>query len=143
MALIPESEAEFLDEEVEVSEAAEEEIAPARTWEIDFVNGRIGGFVDDEAALRQFIRKALLTERDKYAVYSDDYGCELQTLIGENVTDDLLDSEIPRMVSEALIYDDRIDDVQTEFRREGEKLYITAIVIPAHRDVEIVEEVEI
>lgn len=141
MALTPENEAELLDEVVAELEMLE--IAPSRTWAIDFENGTIGGFIDEDEALRQFVRKAILTERSKYVIYSDDYGNELHSLIGQDVTPALLDSEIPRMVYEALAYDDRIEDVQTEYTRDGDQLFITVTVIPANRDVVITEEVAI
>lgn len=143
MALIPESEAEFLDEEFEAIESETAELEPTKTWLLDFENGRIGGFIDEDAALRQFIRKAIMTERSKYAIYSDDYGSELNELIGADMTEALLESEVPRMVYETLAYDDRIDDVQVEFERRGDQLFITATVFPANKDVAITEEVAI
>ncbi|WP_251025044.1 DUF2634 domain-containing protein [Bacillus sp. ISL-57] len=110
----------------------------------NFETGTIGKFIDEGEALRQYIRKAILTERSRFAIYSDDYGCELNELIGDDVvTEDLLDAEIPRIVYEALAYDERIDDVQTTFTREGDKLFLSVTVVPADNDVEITEEVEV
>lgn len=143
MALIPENFTEFLDEAIVTDTEETVEIAPTKTWAIDFENGTIGGTIDEEAALRQFIRKAILTERSKYAIYSDDYGCELNELIGEDITPALIETEIPRMVYEALAYDDRIDDVQTTFTREGDKLFLTVTVFPVDKDVAITEEVTV
>lgn len=144
MAFTPENETEFLDE-VAAAEAVEtQEVAPSKTWALDFATGRIGSNIDGDQALRQFIIKTIMTERSRYVIYTDDYGCELRDLIGADYTPALLDSEIPRMVTEALIYDDRIDDVaEVAYRREGDRLYISARVIPADSDVAITEEVEI
>lgn len=140
MALIPENYSEILDEQ----EEAEVVVEPSKTWAINFETGTIGKFIDEDEALRQYIRKAILTERARFAIYSDDYGCELNELIGDDVvTEDLLDAEIPRIVYEALAYDERIDDVQTTFTREGDKLFLSVTVIPADNDVEITEEVEV
>ncbi|MFJ7855305.1 DUF2634 domain-containing protein [Peribacillus frigoritolerans] len=140
MALVPENYSEILDEQ----EEAEVVVEPSKTWAINFETGTIGKFIDGGEALRQYIRKAILTERARFAIYSDDYGCELNELIGDDVvTDDLLDAEIPRIVYEALAYDERIDDVQTTFTREGDKLFLSVTVVPADLDVEITEEVEV
>ena len=144
MAFIPENYSDALDEAILAEEEAEVVVEPSKTWAIDFENGTIGKFVDESEALRQYIRKAILTERARFAIYSDDYGCELSELIGDDdITEDLLDAEVPRIVSEALVYDDRIDDVQTTFTREGDKLFINVTVIPADNDVVITEEVEV
>ena len=142
MALTPES----LDEVIETDTVAEddEEVAPSKTWAIDFENGTIGGFVDDDAAIKQFALKALITERSKYGIYSDDYGTELLDLIGEDVTADLLDSEIPRMVEETLIYDDRIDSVSNiTLTRDGDKLFISFQLVTVTGEDITTEEVEI
>lgn len=140
MALVPENYSEILDEQ----EEAEVVVEPSKTWAINFETGTIGKFIDEAEALRQYIRKAILTERARFAIYSDDYGCELNELIGDDVvTEDLLDAEIPRIVYEALAYDERIDDVQTTFTREGDKLFLSVTVVPVDIDVEITEEVEV
>ncbi|AXN39859.1 DUF2634 domain-containing protein [Peribacillus butanolivorans] len=144
MAFVPENYSDALDEAILAEEEAEVVVEPSKTWAIDFENGTIGKFIDENEALRQFVRKAILTERARFAIYSDDYGCELNELIGDDdITEDLLDAEVPRIVSEALVYDDRIDDVQTTFTREGDKLFINVTVIPADNDVVITEEVEV
>ena len=109
---------------VEVSPA--ETVMPSRTDHFDFDSGQIRGMIDGEQALRQFVRKALVTERYRYVIYDGQYGNEMFRLIGENVTDELLRAEIPRMIREALIYDDRIADVNSfEFRMEGDRLYVS------------------
>ncbi|MCK1985161.1 MULTISPECIES: DUF2634 domain-containing protein [Peribacillus] len=139
MALTPES---FIPETNE--EETEEITEPSKTWAIDFANGTIGGYIDEELALRQFVIKALLTERSKYAIYSDDYGNELQELVGEDFSPALLDSEIPRMVYEALAYDERIEDIaDIEYTRSGDKLYVSFTVVPVAGVSQFTEEVAI
>ncbi|MBA9027510.1 DUF2634 domain-containing protein [Peribacillus huizhouensis] len=115
---------------------------PSKTWSIDFENGSIGGFIDNETALIQFARKAIMTERTKYAIYSDNYGCELHGLIGDDVTPALLDAEIPRLIYETLAYDDRISDVvDIEYTREGDALFVSCRIIPTQSDADFVLEV--
>lgn len=100
-------------------------VQPTRTYSLDFDNGEIGGIVDGESAIRQFIRKAVVTARFRFLIYDDEYGCELDDLIGQDLPLPLLEAEIPRVITEALIYDDRVDDVDDFIiYREGDQLYI-------------------
>jgi hypothetical protein len=139
MALTPEE----IDEVTE-PETTEEDVAPSKTWAIDFENGTIGGFIDDEEATKQFAFKALITERSRFPIYSDDYGTELFDLIGDDITAALLDSEIPRMVEETLVYDDRIDGVtEITLTRDGDKLYISFGLVTVTGEEITTEEVEI
>lgn len=138
MALIPEPNQDFLEEFFEAEETVET-IQPTKTYRLNFATGRIGGMVDGEQSLRQFIEKALLTARDRFLIYDDDYGCDIHDLIGENVTDNFLRAEIPRMIREALIYDERIESVENiEYRKEGDSLFVTFDVTAT--DGTIVEE---
>ncbi|MGE6488521.1 DUF2634 domain-containing protein [Paenisporosarcina sp. NPDC076898] len=105
MAIIPEAlatvETEFLD--------ITPTIEPSKTYAL--LNGRIGGNIDGEEAIKQFISKAIRTVRNRFLIYNDEYGSELENLIGANITRELLEEEIPRVVTETLIYDDRIASV--------------------------------
>ncbi|MDR7001554.1 DUF2634 domain-containing protein [Neobacillus niacini] len=140
MALTPEN----IDETVDPETVVDEEVVPSKTWAIDFENGVIGGFIDDDEATKQFALKSLMTERSKYAIYSDDYGTELMDLIGEDATQALLESEIPRMVEETLIYDDRIDSVSDVIlTRDGDKLYISFQLVTVTGEEITTEEVAI
>lgn len=80
---------------------------PSRTYRL--VNGRIAGWIDDLEAIRQAVGKALRTERFTWPIYTDNYGIELRTLIGEDM--DLVMAEIDRLVTEALSVDERIIEV--------------------------------
>ena len=86
-------------------------ISPSKTLSSILRTGKLGGFIDEELAMRQFIEKAVRTARFRHLIYDDEYGCELDDLIGSDVTQELISSEIPRVVKEALIYDDRIESV--------------------------------
>ncbi|MGY3188814.1 DUF2634 domain-containing protein [Lysinibacillus sp. TE18511] len=98
------------DEEIQ-TESVDNFIQPSKTWKIDLENGRIRTFIDDKEAIRQYIRKALMTSRNRYLIYDDFYGEEILDLLGHNLTQQLMDVEIPRLVREAIIYDDRIESV--------------------------------
>ena len=63
-------------------------------------------------ALRIWITKTLLTARYRFPIYSFNYGCEIEDVIGYDIPRVVLESEIPRVIREALIYDERINDIR-------------------------------
>ncbi|MGE7271345.1 DUF2634 domain-containing protein [Brevibacillus panacihumi] len=104
---------------------------PSRTYALNFDTGEVGGMIDGEAAIRQAIRKAIMTARFRYLIYGYEhlYGCGLEDLIGQDLPIELLNAEIPRLISEALLVDDRITDVYNfTITREGDGLYVSFFV---------------
>lgn len=81
---------------------------PTRTYKV--VNGRVAGFIDEQDAMRQAIEKVLLTERFAFDIYSDSYGVEYSDLIGEQI--DLAKAEVERLITEAIIVDDRVLSIE-------------------------------
>lgn len=66
--------------------------------------------------------KALATPRYKHLIYSDNYGSELHTLIGQSLSHEAVESEIRRMAKECLLADDRtanVDNFQFEWIDDG------------------------
>lgn len=109
-------------------------LRPSQTYSFDFDTGLFGEPIDGIAALRQFIRKAIATPRFRYLIYNGQYGCEIEKLIGQDLPLPLLQSEISRLIREALIYDDRIKDVHSfAFLREPESdaIYVSFTVASA------------
>lgn len=95
---------------LDIDEIEEEVKQETRTYNIDFLNGRIDGMIDGSDALEQAIRKILMTERYKNLIYSEDYGCEIKdTMMSNENTDSFLEAEIPVLIQEALLEDERID----------------------------------
>lgn len=104
---------------------------PSRTYVLNFDTGEVGGMIDGEAAIRQAIRKAIITARFRYLIYGYEhlYGCELEDLIGQDLPIELLNAEIPRLISEALLVDDRISDVYNfTITRNGDGLFVSFFV---------------
>lgn len=81
----------------------------SRTYRIDWEKGRIVGFVDGLESVKQAVYLILHTERYEHLIYSTNYGSELKGLIGKDPL--FVQSEIKRRVREALMQDDRIEDV--------------------------------
>lgn len=92
--------------EYDFSDSSEQ---PTRTYAVDFANGRAVGFTDGVAAMRQAVFLILNTERFKHLIFSWDYGAELNTVIGADVQ--LAESELKRLIREALLQDERITAV--------------------------------
>lgn len=81
-------------------------------------------------ALRIWITKTLLTARYRFPIYSFNYGCEMEDVIGYDIPRPVLEAEIPRVIREALIYDDRINDVRDfSIVRESDYLIVEFTVI--------------
>ncbi|MEG1428043.1 MAG: DUF2634 domain-containing protein [Oscillospiraceae bacterium] len=81
---------------------------PSLTYKM--TGNRIEGVTEGRAALEQAIRLILQTERYAYALYSWNYGIELENLFGLNP--DLLAALLETRIKEALKQDDRILDVR-------------------------------
>lgn len=87
-----------------------QESLPTYTYGLDPIKNRIQGFKDEQAAMKQAIFKILQTERYKRPeIYSDNYGVELEELIGMPIPYVL--PELERRITEALKWDERINSV--------------------------------
>ncbi|MDO7787118.1 DUF2634 domain-containing protein [Desulforamulus aquiferis] len=84
---------------------------PSKTYALDFKTGEIKGKVDGRDAIKQFILKAIKTARYRHLIYSSNYGCEIEELIGRGFTGPFMEAEIMRVTTEAIIYDERITRV--------------------------------
>ena len=84
---------------------------PSRTYRLDLDRGRIFslGSADGLEAIEQFIRKTLITPRFRCLVYDNQYGSELkQTVIAGDATPEFVETEIPRLVRDAILIDSRV-----------------------------------
>lgn len=126
----------------EISEETEQLIETSRTYKIDFETGEITNeIIDGLEAIKQFVFMALSTPRYTYGIYSDDFGSEIQELlVDESVTTEFKKMEIERFVTEALIYDERIDSVEN-FRIEhiDDSFQISFTVNSIYGDIQVEE----
>lgn len=135
MALSPEIEFEDIEDDSEVIETSQ-------TYKIDFENGRITNeIITGLEAIKQFVYLSLHTERYAYSVYSHDIGSELQEVLADKETTDAYKKmEIPRLIEEALIYDDRIAAVTDfEIDKQGESFHVSFTVETDEGTLEIEE----
>lgn len=129
MALTPINYA--IDEELaeETTETTETEIQPSRTLFLDLENGKLGGYIDEKQAIQQFIRKSVYTARNRYLIYSDAYGSEVEDLISQSLPFSVLKIEIPRLIEDAIIYDDRIESVDNfVLTQDSDNLFVSFTV---------------
>ncbi|BDR73620.1 phage protein [Clostridium tetani] len=116
----------------------EEIIEPTKTYKIK--DDRIVGFCDGIEALKQAIYLILNTERYEYLIYSNDYGSELKSLIGKDR--DIAESEYKRRIKEALIQDDRINNIDNFiFNYNGDNVLIEFLVFSIYGEFSIRKEV--
>lgn len=104
-----------------------------RDVQMDYATGRpvwAGGapvFVSGLDAVRGWAWRAIDTARYRFSVFSWDFGCELDALVGQPYRADTKRSEAERYVREALLVSPYIREVQvtgTEF--EGSTIRIAA-----------------
>jgi phage baseplate assembly protein W len=128
MALTPEIDIGSDIDEIEETETTE----PLLTYKIDFENKRLTGeLINGIEAIRQFVYLALRTPRYAYAIYSDEYGSEIEELLSDSeVTTEFKKMELPRLIEEALIYDDRISEVNNfEIKHIADQFHIKFTVV--------------
>lgn len=123
----------FTDDEIEqisISEIILTKKIPLKTYKLDFENGRVlSKFVDDEEAIKQSIYKTLKTAREKYLIYSSNFGSELNYLYGKQYSQEYLELEIPRLINEALMVYDWFESTEDyTIEKNGEVLYISFAV---------------
>lgn len=94
---------------IPVAAIEDEEMITSRTYAIDWEAGRIVGFIDKQDAVKQFIKKALLTPRFHCLIYDNQYGSEIRdNVIKNTATREYIEAEMPFLISDALIHDERI-----------------------------------
>ncbi|AKA68558.1 DUF2634 domain-containing protein [Clostridium scatologenes] len=102
----------IIDQTVSATETIPREYA----W--DFVNNDFrlidGKFVivEGKEALKVWIWKALKTMKLKYSIYSDTYGQDLDSLIGQGFSSGMIESEAKRLVWECISFNSHITGMQ-------------------------------
>jgi Protein of unknown function (DUF2634). len=119
-------------------EIKKDSLQVAKTYKIK--DNKIVGFCDGKEALKQTIYFILSTERYNYLIYSNSYGSELN-LISE-LDRDIAKSELKRRISEAILQDDRVNNVTNfEFSYEKDSVLIKFTVFSIYGDIKIEKEV--
>lgn len=99
---------------------------PSKTYRLDLETNRIAGLIDKMDAMRQFVFKAYNTERFKHLIYSLQYGTDWWEVHNSEMPQELLERELERILTEAIIYDERITLVENfTFKFEGKSVFVT------------------
>lgn len=124
--MLPESSTNF-------TEITIEEI-PSKDYKLKVDNQRIQGMCEDFEEMTQVIFKILNTERYQNIIYSWNYGVETVDLYGRPSY--YVIPELERRIKDALIQDDRINDVRDfKFETTGNKITAHFTVITTFGEV--------
>ena len=117
-------------------------ITSSKTFYLDFEKKKIVGMIDGKKAIEQSILLALSTTRFKYLIFSWNYGEEINNLIGK--PKDLARAELPRLLNECLLVDDRISAIEDIVITDVEEgLHVSFTAVTVHGDISIEREVKI
>lgn len=118
----------------------DEDIETSLTFKV--ANGRISRKIDGQEAMIQAISKIMETERSVYPIYSEDYGNDLDELVGKSF--DFVETEIERVLEEALEEDERVTGVSVDAIEETDStsLLVTATVSTIYGKLEVTQEVD-
>lgn len=127
----------FLENDITIEEQ------PTRTYYMNLDRLHVRGYTDEQEAIKQAIFKILSTERYQYLIYSWNYGIETIDLFGEPVS--YVCPELERRITEALLYDTRIqsvDNFEFQLPKKG-VVYVTFTAHTIFGDVEAERTVNI
>ena len=89
-------------------------------------------------AVRVWVWKALKTARCRYDIYTWDFGCEAENLVGQPFTAQVKESEAARYVRESLAHHPYITGVrQVPASSQGDRLDATCRVETRYGEVEV------
>lgn len=132
----------FLPQHEDRTALSQQERMPDYTHKMNIQKQRIAGNTDGLEALAQTVFHILSVERYRYNIYSQNYGVELEGLIGQ--TADYVKTEAKRRIADALMQDDRITAVENwSFQNSGKNLMITFIVRSVYGELQITKELDV
>lgn len=118
---------------------ASDKTIPSRTYRVDWEKGRIAGTIDKEDAIRQAIYKIIRTPRFHCLAYDDQYGSEIEALIGtQALTREYVESEMLAMVKDALLEDGRISAIEdVDYSLQGDELDLSFTAVTSYGDTNV------
>lgn len=96
----------MLPQGLRVIDNSDEVQQPSRTYKLDLTQKRIIGHVDGLEAISQAVHKLFLTERYAWEIYTQGYGVEFESLLGQPT--DFVLAIFESRVRDAILIDDRI-----------------------------------
>lgn len=143
MSIFPANADISIEEEREI-ENIEEELPIFKEYKIKFLTSELllnekgeNIIVEKDEALKIWIWKVLQTSKNKYKIYSNNYGNSLETLVGKGYSKEFINSEVNRYLEECLLanpYIKSIENINVNF--EGSKLTINVKTKTIYGEVE-------
>lgn len=123
----------------EITEQQEEEIYIPKEYGIDFETGQLTGkVVEGLEAVKVWAWLALQTARERYYIYTTDYGQEYEDMIGKGYTKDYLKAELKRMTEECLTVNPYIAGIENfEMSKDGDHVTLSFLMITNLGDTEV------
>lgn len=119
----------------------EEVIEPSKNYNLIMDKNRCVGFVDELEAMKQAIFLMLSVERYDHIIYTWNFGAEFKDLFGMPVT--YVASEVKRRIQEALLQDDRINEVDSfVVTTKKNKVHVQYTARTIYGDITAEKEVE-
>lgn len=124
-------------------ETAEETEQTSYTYKLDIKTGRIIGYTNRQEAVTQAILKLFYTERFAYVIYPQNYGIELENLLGQNIP--FVTMALQSRIEEAIREDDRVLGIETCKIEQTNKntLSVYCVINTVFGNVEIGREVAV
>lgn len=131
----------FEEDTEEIEETEEEEEWYPREYDLDFKTGKLTGKIAEGArAIAVWAYLAIKIARYEFFQYSWDYGSEFYDLIGRTYSDEYIESEVERIVTDCLEvnpYINGIEDLVIEKSDEILKIKFTILTDYGEEEVDI------
>lgn len=80
-----------------------------KTYQLHYDQKKFHGFISKVDAVQQWVDKVIHTEKNRYFIYGDKYGVELEDLIGKKYPRPFVEMEITRTIKEACSFNTEIE----------------------------------
>lgn len=130
----------FVDSKVEILSKEELPIFKEVAWDYQLDTPLLDQgelvIIEGVEALKVWIYKVIKTTRFEHEIYSWDYGCEINTLIGKGFSKALIVSEVKRYVREALMINEYIESINSiDVKLEDDRLSIDITILTIYGEV--------
>lgn len=125
MSLLPSFSVEYQNDAENVRTA--EDLSELKEWNVNFDTRQLTGeTVTGTRAVEVWIWKCLMTERFRHAIYSWQYGSELEQYIGKGITQEYIDTDVKLAIEDALLINPQIESITNyEGSMDGDKLLLS------------------
>ena len=114
--------------------------SPSKTYKLDLQRKRITGHIDHLEAISQAVHKLFLTERYAWEIYTQAYGVEFESLLGQST--DFVLAILESRIKDAILADDRIRGVDNfkVTKTDTSTIVASCTIITSHGTFEVREE---